>query len=75
MPELADCLVYGEKNPIMGQIVVADVVVREGVQPGEIRRRLRLFCKDRLAGYKIPAKVSVVDRTNFNERFKKIRRK
>lgn len=73
MPEIADCLVYGEKNPIMGQVVAGDVVLREGVDPKDIRRRMRLHCKDRLASFKIPVKVNVVDRTNFNDRFKKIR--
>jgi hypothetical protein len=36
---------------------------------------LRLFLRGKLDAYKIPTRINVVDRTNFNERFKKIRRK
>ena len=38
-----------------------------------IKKRVRVFCKDRLDAYKIPTKVNVVDKTNFSDRFKKIR--
>ena len=73
MEEISDCMVYGEKNAITGQTVVCDVVLNQEVE--NIKKRVRVFCKDRLDAYKIPTKVNVVDKTNFSDRFKKIRRK
>ena len=71
MEEISDCMVYGEKNAITGQTVVCDVVLNQEVE--NIKKRVRVFCKDRLDTYKIPTKVNVVDKTNFSDRFKKIR--
>lgn len=71
--EISDCMVYAEKNAITGQTVVCDVVLNKNIE--NIKKRVRVFCKDRLDAYKIPTKVNVVDKTNFSDRFKKIRRK
>ncbi|MDX4069410.1 ANL family adenylate-forming protein [Aliarcobacter skirrowii] len=71
MEEISDCMVYGEKNAITGQTVVCDVVLNKNIE--NIKKRVRVFCKDRLDTYKIPTKVNVVDKTNFSDRFKKIR--
>ena len=73
MEEVDDCMVYGEQNVITGQTVVCDVVLNKNIE--NIKKRVRVFCKDRLDAYKIPTKVNVVDKTNFSDRFKKIRRK
>lgn len=68
-----DCLVYGVSNVITGQTVVCDVVLHESCE--EIKKVIRLYCKDKLESFKIPTKVNVVEKTNFSDRFKKIRRK
>lgn len=73
MSQISDCMVYSEKNIITGQTVVCDVVLK--VDCENIKKELRLFCKDKLEAYKIPTKVNVVEKTNFSDRFKKIRRK
>ena len=73
MEEISDCMVYAEQNAITGQTVVCDVVLNKNIE--NIKKRVRVFCKDRLEAYKIPTKVNVVDKTNFSDRFKKIRRK
>ena len=73
MEEISDCMVYAEQNAITGQTVVCDVVLNKKIK--KIKKRVRVFCKDRLDTYKIPTKVNVVDKTNFSDRFKKIRRK
>ncbi len=74
-PAVADCLVYGEKNAIMGQIVAADLVLKNPEAAASIRKEVRIFCRRSLEDYKIPSRINLVERTNFNERFKKIRRK
>ena len=71
MEEISDCMVYAEQNAITGQTVVCDVVLNKNIE--NIKKRVRVFCKDRLDTYKIPTKVNVVDKTNFSDRFKKIR--
>lgn len=71
MNEIDDCMVYGEKNIITGETVVCDVVCKNEIQ--NIKVLIRKFCKDKLDNYKIPTKVNIVDKTNFTQRFKKIR--
>lgn len=73
MDEIDDCMVYSEANVITGQTVVCDVVLHE--QKENIKKIIRLFCKDKLDAFKIPTKVNMVEKTNFSDRFKKIRRK
>ncbi|MFA6760121.1 MAG: fatty acid--CoA ligase family protein [Sulfuricurvum sp.] len=68
-----DVMVYGEANAITGQSVVCDVVLNKGVE--NIKKTIRLFCRDKIEAYKIPTRVNVVEKTNFSDRFKKIRRR
>ena len=75
IPEIEDVMVYGEANIITGQTVVCDVVLKNELTQNEIKKIVRKFCKDKLDAYKIPTKVNIVDKTNFGDRFKKIRRK
>jgi acyl-CoA synthetase (AMP-forming)/AMP-acid ligase II len=74
IPGIEDCMIYGENNLITGQTVVCDVVVAS-LEHKEVKKIIRLFCKGKLEGYKVPTKVNVVDKINFSDRFKKIRRK
>ena len=71
--EIQDVLVYGEKNIITGQTVVCDVVIKDKIESGQIKKIIRKYCRDKLAIYKIPTKVNIVTETNFGERFKKFR--
>lgn len=71
MSQINDCMVYSEKNIITGQTVVCDVVLNQDCQ--NIKKEIRLFCKDKLEAFKIPTKVNIVEKTNFSDRFKKIR--
>ncbi len=73
MEEIEDCLAYGEKNLITGQNVVCDVVLKNEIS--NIKLLIRKFCKDKLDNYKIPTKINIIDKINFGDRFKKIRRK
>jgi len=75
MDELSDVLVYAEANQITGQSVAVDVVSTIEIDKREVKKRIRKFCKDKLDHYKIPTKINLVDKTNYGDRFKKIRRK
>ncbi len=75
MDEIEDCIVYGEKNIIAGQTVVADVVLKNGVDFKTIKWTIRKYCQKKIENYKIPTKIIVTQKTNFSERFKKLRLK
>jgi len=73
MEEIAEVTVYGEKNPITGNIVCAKVSLSSSSEPEKIVTKLKKFCRKRLESYKIPIKVNVLDEKQHSERFKKIR--
>jgi len=75
LPEIIDVVVYGEPNPITGQIVVARVVPEdmESVNGKALALKVRKHCKDKLQSYKIPVKVHVVDSLEHGQRLKKKR--
>lgn len=73
MPDLIDCMVYGEQNPITGMMVVAKVLFRTPMKPSEAKKAVTLFCQDKLDRYKIPAKVIQMTESEYTDRFKKKR--
>ena len=73
LANVEDVAVCGEASPITGQIVVATIRLTEPEEAAAFKTRMKRFCADRLASYKIPAKVRFVD-TLHSERFKKVRR-
>ena len=73
MEYVDDCIVYGKPNPIMGQSVNADVVMNIELSNREARKLVKNFCIEKLEPYKIPSSVKVVKKTNFSERYKKMR--
>ncbi len=56
-PAIVDVAVVGAPSAALGQEVVAFVEVRTPVAQKEIVR----FCRDDLAGYKVPSRIEVVD--------------
>lgn len=68
-----DVVVYGEPHPLLGQIVVADVVLGAAVDPADARRVVRRACSARLPAYQVPAKVNVVSGPLVNDRQKRMR--
>lgn len=71
MDNVAEVTVYGETNPIMGNIVCATVRLIE--EEPHFPVRLKKYCKGKLDNYKIPVKVIIDNKEQFNDRFKKIR--
>jgi acyl-coenzyme A synthetase/AMP-(fatty) acid ligase len=64
-----------ESHPLTGHIVVARFNLQAEESPTDLKRRMREFCRERLATYKIPAKIEVAEREQHSGRFKKMRRK
>lgn len=73
MSNVRDVVVCGEENPVMGNIMVARVNLFLPEEVMAFKRRMRAFCKDRIARFKIPVRVDVVKRDQFSPRFKKVR--
>lgn len=74
MQNVVDVVVTGEPNPITGNLVKATVRLSSDESVSDFRKRMRQFCKDRLASYKIPQKVALIEHDMHSERFKKMRR-
>lgn len=76
IPEVADCLVYGETSPITGQIVVAKVFLSTNTvkSPKELRRKIKQYCRKKLSPYKVPARITFEQRINVTDRYKKNRK-
>jgi len=72
---VADALVRGESNAIMGQSVVADIVLSVEVEKKDAKKQIKKYCRERLAGYKVPTKLTFLKLIDVGDRFKKIRLK
>jgi acyl-CoA synthetase (AMP-forming)/AMP-acid ligase II len=74
MSNVKDAVVFGEKNPITGNIVATRVNLFEPEELREFKKRMRAFCRDKLASYKIPVKVEISGQEQYNARYKRMRR-
>jgi long-chain acyl-CoA synthetase len=73
MPGVTDAVVSGEPNPLTGNIVVARVNLASEEAPAAFRQRMRSFCQGKLAAYKVPARVQILDAVLHSARQKKMR--
>ncbi|MCB0365807.1 MAG: long-chain fatty acid--CoA ligase, partial [Bdellovibrionales bacterium] len=68
-----DVIVSGEKNPILGNIVVARVCLKSPEDQSKFKIRLRKYLSSKCEAFKIPQKIVVSDRVLHSARFKKLR--
>jgi long-chain acyl-CoA synthetase len=76
LEDVADVTVFGEKNPITGNIVCADVLPAfelAGTEKKGFIAKVKRHCRESLENYKVPVKVNLVTDQQYSERFKKIR--
>jgi len=73
MDNVAEVTVYGEKNPIIGNIVSARVRLQKEVEKKKFIFRLKNYCSEKMQHYKIPIKVIIIDEDQYSNRYKKIR--
>jgi acyl-CoA synthetase (AMP-forming)/AMP-acid ligase II len=73
-PNIAEATVYGEANPLTGQIVAVRLTLREPEKLADVKKRIRTFCRERLTAYKVPVKVELAEASQISARFKKIRK-
>ncbi|HEY4304303.1 MAG TPA: long-chain fatty acid--CoA ligase [Gemmatimonadaceae bacterium] len=74
MENVRDVAVTGEPSALTGQLLVARVNLVEPEAFDAFKKRLRVFCRERLPAYKIPAKIELTDADQFGARMKKMRR-
>lgn len=60
-PDVLDVRVYGKPSPILGAIVAAEVVARQGNDGEELKQQLKVLCQSRLEAFKRPAIIHIVD--------------
>lgn len=58
-PAVAEAAVIGVRDALRGEQPVAFVILRAGATATDLE--LRAFCKDRLAGYKVPRNVQIAE--------------
>lgn len=73
LPNVRDVAVFGKANPLTGQIVAARINLIEPEPMDAFKRRMRIFCKDRLPSYRVPVHVEFTDEDQFGARMKKKR--
>ncbi len=74
MENIEDAVVYGEKNPIMGNLVAARINLVGEEDLSNLKKRIREFCKDKLASFKMPVRIDITNNKQFSERYKKMRK-
>ena len=73
LDNVSDVTVYGEKNPIVGNIVCAIISLKTKAEKKIFISKLKKYCNKNLKGYKVPIKVQIVQNELHSDRFKKIR--
>ncbi len=74
LDNIGDVAVYGEANPLLGQIVVARVATIAPESAASLKQRIRKSCGQTLAAFKLPTKVVLADPEGlYSARLKKKR--
>jgi acyl-coenzyme A synthetase/AMP-(fatty) acid ligase len=74
LPGVEDAMARGERNALLGQCVVATVVLSTGESPSAFKQRMRGALAARLPAHMIPVRVEVAQQPLYGERMKKLRR-
>jgi acyl-coenzyme A synthetase/AMP-(fatty) acid ligase len=75
---VGEAAVYGEPNPILGNIVCVRVSLVTAPSPSNeetVIRQIKAHCRSRLERHKVPVKVTLVEERLHTDRFKKSRRR
>jgi long-chain acyl-CoA synthetase len=68
-----EAVVYGQRHPITGKIVCADIQLRGAHEEGEARRTIKRFCAQQLEPFKVPVKIQFVQGGLYSDRLKRLR--
>lgn len=70
---VADVVVYGEKNQITGNIVCAKINLVRTEDKKDSITKIRKECISKLEGFKVPIKIKIVSEPLFSGRYKMVR--
>jgi acyl-CoA synthetase (AMP-forming)/AMP-acid ligase II len=73
LDNIADVTVFGEPHPLMGRVVACRVNLNQPEDLRTLRIRLRKFCRENLAEFKVPVRVEVTDEPLYGARHKRLR--
>lgn len=73
LPEVSRCRAYGRPHPVTGQVVGVELVGDGNLAPPELRSLVRRHARARLARFKAPVEIRVVDELPVSGRFKTVR--
>jgi acyl-CoA synthetase (AMP-forming)/AMP-acid ligase II len=73
LDNVADVVVFGARNAIMGQVVAARFRLNQPEDFVSFKRRVRDWCKGTLAPYKIPVSIEISEADLVTSRHKKQR--
>lgn len=68
-----DVAVFGERHALLGQVVVAKIVLEQPESVESVKKRVRQACLAQLASFKVPVKVVLAEGELHSSRQKKIR--
>lgn len=73
-PGVANAVVFGKKNALVGQIVAAQIEPSDPkADPGTLRKSILAYCRQSLDRFKVPQEIQFVDRIAVSDRLKKRR--
>jgi acyl-CoA synthetase (AMP-forming)/AMP-acid ligase II len=70
---ICEALVYGEKNAILGSIVCAKIWLKKKEDHKIIVAKIKKYCSKKIERYKIPVKIKISSKKQYNKNYKKIR--
>lgn len=74
VPGIVEVSVFGQSSPLIGNMVCCKVLPLDpAASAADMRARIRMHLKDRLATYKIPQKIIITREALTTERLKKVR--
>ncbi len=73
LPFVDDVFVKGKKHPLLGQIVIAHILLADTIDKAEAEKIIRKHCRDNLEKYKVPSQYIYKWENFVNDRFKKVR--
>ena len=51
----------------MGSIVAANITLtKTGEDPKSVAKRVKHYCREKLQGYKVPARIKILNENNFS---------
>ena len=75
MDEVYEVIVYGQPNPILGNIVCAKIKLKNNeLDIVNFKKKLKSICNKKLKKFMIPVKISIENKEQFNYRYKKIKK-